>query len=410
MHYKAVDNVGNVKTGYYGPYKIDKTIPTASADISSRDWANTDAAVTLTYADADSGVNTKQYAWSTATSTPASWTNYSTAVSQSTNGIWYLHYKAVDNVGNVKTGYYGPYKIDKTIPTASADISSRDWANTDAAVTLTYADADSGVNTKQYAWSTATSTPASWTNYSTVVSQSTNGIWYLHYKAVDNAGNVKTGYYGPYKIDKTIPTASADIESRALDNTDVNVNLSFTDLHSGVNTKQYAWSTLTTAPSAWINYIDTVTQSAEGEWYLHYKAIDKAGNIITGYYGPYIIKFVTIKNSQITAQTGEKYKVLFEADNLMPQSKVNYTVEYNANQIKAVDLFGSTDTEELQNGITIEDITITQFTEIGGTGIIEFRVEKQISENTTWSGIVNSIKFVGVNNGNTVIKTTVSIE
>lgn len=187
-----------------GTYHIDKTAPTVSANVGSWEWSSANAAVTLTYGDSGgSGVATTQYAWSTSTATPSSWSTYSSAVSQAGNGTWYLHARVVDGAGNVSTARFGPYKVDKTAPTISANISSRAWGSGDVSVTLTYADTGgSALSTKQYAWSTSTATPTSWTNYSTAVTRTTNGTWYLHVKATDGAGNAASNRFGPYYIDK----------------------------------------------------------------------------------------------------------------------------------------------------------------------------------------------------------------
>ena len=192
--------------------KIDKTLPTVTASPSSRDWGNTDVTVTLSYSDSGgSGLSTRQYVWSTSTTAPSSgWQNYSSAsgtLIQSSQGSWYLYLRAYDTAGNTVTQRFGPYQIDKTSPTISANPSSRGWGNTNVDVVLTYEDSGgSGLSQRQYAWSQSTSTPSSWTNYSSAVSQSGEGVWYLHARAVDVAGNVTIRRFGPYEIDKTSPS------------------------------------------------------------------------------------------------------------------------------------------------------------------------------------------------------------
>lgn len=291
LHYKATDVAGNIKTGYFGTYNIDLTAPTVTANVSSRPWDDIAQSVTLTYSDTGgSGVASSQYAWSTSTTVPSSWTNYVSPVSQATDGVWYLHYKNVDNAGNVTVGYFGSYGIDMTTPTVTADVSSRNWDDTQQTVNLTYSDAGGSLlSTKQYAWSTSTAVPVTWTNYTGAVSQAGHGQWYLHYKATDNAGNIKTGYFGIYKIDVNSGTVTASPSGRTWGNTNVSVALTYTDTDSGVSIKEYAWSLNSTTPTIWSPYVADVTQSAEGRWYLHYKITDVAGNIGTGYFNFYDI-------------------------------------------------------------------------------------------------------------------------
>ena len=146
-------------------------------------------------------ISAREYAWSTNTTTPSSWNNYSSPVTQSLDGVWYLHARAVDNSGNVTTECFGPYRIDKTSPSITANPSSRGWDNTDVSVTLTFSDGQSGVKTRQFAWSTSTSTPSAWSNYTSAVTQGSNGVWYLHARTEDNAGNITVEMFVPYRVD-----------------------------------------------------------------------------------------------------------------------------------------------------------------------------------------------------------------
>ncbi|AEE97566.1 Peptidase M23 [Mahella australiensis 50-1 BON] len=293
LHVKVGDNAGNVMTDYFGPYKIDKTLPSISASPSGRDWGKTNVTVTLTYTDAGgSGLPTRQYAWSKSTTTPTVWNNYTGQVTQTADGVWYLHARAVDGAGNSITTYFGQYKIDKTPPTIIAVPASSDWGNTDISVTLTYSDAvGSGLSTRRYAWSTSTAVPTAWVDYTAPVKQTEEGIWYLHVRAEDNVGNVNTQYFGPYKIDKTLPTVTANPSESIWEHTDVTVNLTYADTGgSGLSTKQYVWSSSNTIqPSTWLNYSSATTQPVTGSWYLWAKATDIAGNVIIKCFGPYKI-------------------------------------------------------------------------------------------------------------------------
>ena len=174
------DNAGNSTIVTSGVYQVDKSKPKITANPSSRSWDSANVSVTLNYSDTGgSGLKSKQYSWSSSSTSPGSWNNYSSAVSKSDEGVWYLHAKAVDNAGNTTTEVFGPYNIDKTKPTVNANIGSRDWGNSNAVVTLTYADNLSGVSTKRYAWSTSIYTQF-WSNYTGAVTQSSDGVWYLH--------------------------------------------------------------------------------------------------------------------------------------------------------------------------------------------------------------------------------------
>lgn len=275
----------------------DNTAPSISASPTSRSWGG-GISVTASASDSQSGLQSLQYKWSTSTSTPSSWNSMSNGgtVTQNSAGTWYLHLRAVDKVGNVRTTYYGSYKVDGNSPTISVDLQSRDWSNQDVSVTVSASDGESGLSSLQYVWSTGTSTPSS--GWSTITSGSTilqtqEGSWYLHVKAIDNAGNTRNTYYGTYKIDKTDPQISVDSASRTYSKNPVSVTITATDAGgSNLTDLDYAWSQDTTTPvSGWtsINSGDTVSQDKVGSWYLHVRATDGAGNGKSTYYGDYKI-------------------------------------------------------------------------------------------------------------------------
>ena len=122
--FQARDNVGNTGSDIDSVY-LDQTAPGApTRNPAARDWANTDAVVTVTYTDSLSGVPSTGntfYCWTGGTtcmpSTP--FTNGGT-ITQSFTGNWTLCTKAADNVGNVAAFYdcsfQGVYKVDKTAP------------------------------------------------------------------------------------------------------------------------------------------------------------------------------------------------------------------------------------------------------------------------------------------------------
>ena len=168
-------------------YRTDVTAPSISANIQHRAWANSNVSVTLTFSDSHSGISTRQYAWSTSTSTPSSWSTYSSAVTQSNNGAWYLHARAVDNAGNETVTYFGPYRIDKQPPTEPNLNLDQSWINGDRTFTETGgSDAHSGVARLEYRIGSG-----AWTTYTTTTTAlTTSGTIEVQARTVDNAGNV----------------------------------------------------------------------------------------------------------------------------------------------------------------------------------------------------------------------------
>ncbi|HQE11033.1 MAG TPA: hypothetical protein PLN60_11080, partial [Bacillota bacterium] len=302
---------GGKTTKRFGPYRIDKTPPTVKADPSSRAWNTSNVSVSLTFSDSGgSGFKRQRVAWSTSTSTPGSgWTSWSSSTSrtasQSSNGVWYLHVQAEDNAGNRRSTYFGPYRIDKTPPTVKADPSSRAWNTSNVSVSLTFSDSGgSGFKRQRVAWSTSTSTPGSgWTSWSSstsrTASQSSNGVWYLHVQAEDNAGNRRSTYFGPYRIDKVKPRVMLDPPSGGFVESG-SVVARFFDDHSGVKRYRVGVSDSSDKrPSSWSwvsvsggpkSVSKSVSLPGYGVWYVHARVEDNVGlksDVVVG--GPYVV-------------------------------------------------------------------------------------------------------------------------
>jgi hypothetical protein len=124
---------------------------------------------------------------------------------------------AVDNVGNNKTAT-AAFTIDNVAPTSSASLSpvanAAGWNKANVTVTLTGADAVSGLKSITYSATGAqpiSSTTVN-TSSSTTVSITTEGTTTISFHSTDNAGNLE----GPddtqvVKLDKTTPTNSLSL-------------------------------------------------------------------------------------------------------------------------------------------------------------------------------------------------------
>lgn len=415
------DNVGYIDGWNKSDQRIrtDATAPTISASPGTRGWDNSNMTVSLNHSDGQSGIKTKQYKWSKSRSTPSSWDTYSGSVTQSSNGTWYLHARAVDNVGRVTTERFGPYRIDKTAPTGSISQSPTSW--TKGNVTLSISASDTGGSSFDYMklpnGVTASSSSAtyqvtsngtySFTLYdmagnSRTVSHTVTNIdktaptdpkatifgaryvngndhwirpgddvriyvegyddeslmrntnlrlygdgndnraeyrWYARptdvreyqttggytsiydgseyywdrstvydfgVRANTNAGNRLFNVYTYHRdnadnntgwvdsglnlrTDATAPTISANTSSRGWGKGNVSVTLTHNDGQSGIKTKQYKWSTSKSTPSSWSTYSSSLTQTNQGIWYLHARAVDNVDRVTTKRFGPYKI-------------------------------------------------------------------------------------------------------------------------
>jgi len=138
-------------------------------------------------------------------------TTYSTAIAISSEGTNYIRYKSTDTAGNVETVGSSIVKVDKAAPTTSDDYANNDvWVASSQSITLTPADATSGVASTKYCTDSSNACdPTTGTSYTTAVTISTEGITYYRYESTDNAGNVQTTISRTVKIDKTNPVVSA---------------------------------------------------------------------------------------------------------------------------------------------------------------------------------------------------------
>ncbi|MCR4435037.1 MAG: hypothetical protein QHH06_06615 [Clostridiales bacterium] len=88
-------------------------------------------------------------------------------------------------------------------PVVDCDPKTYDGSGPVSVVVTADDQGENDFNHTNYAWSQSTARPASWSSSSSKVfttTLSTDGTWYLHMEAFDNAGNSCYVYRGPYKI------------------------------------------------------------------------------------------------------------------------------------------------------------------------------------------------------------------
>ena len=154
----------------------------------------------------------------------------------------YTMYLTVTNARGYTSERFGrkfTVERDLTAPEVIVDPTECDWSLSKT-VNLQFNDiGNSGVKNYKYAVTNSQATPTSWS--STIasdhgtVSFNTEGIYYLHVKSEDNAGNVSEDRItGPYKIDKSAPTiqVTADLTNDHIDT--LSVNIKTTDSLSGI--------------------------------------------------------------------------------------------------------------------------------------------------------------------------------
>ncbi|MFJ5776310.1 OmpL47-type beta-barrel domain-containing protein [Streptomyces sp. NPDC093094] len=269
----------------------DTTAPTTSADVAGTrngDGAYVGSAtVTLSAADAGSGVERIEYALGDA----GAWQPYTTPVVVDQVGAHKVRYRALDKAGNMaaeKTAEFtvaAPPTNDTTPPQTSAAVSGEQNAQGEyvsmATVTVTASDTGSGVNTIEYALGDA----GAWQPYTAPVMVHETGARKVRFRATDKAGNaaaeksVTFTVVAPPAEDTAPPVTGVGVEGTRnssgayIDRATVTVTA--TDAHggSGVDVIEYS---LDAGP--YLAYTAPVVVDRAGAHTLAYRARDKAGN------------------------------------------------------------------------------------------------------------------------------------
>lgn len=337
---RTIDRAGNISNIVSKEVKIDKTppnVPIITVDPSG--WTNQIVTVTITPGEDNlSGVNSIQYRIN-----GGSWKTYLSPFTLSNQGIYTIEARQRDNAGNYSEIANAEAKIDKTIPTITANPTSKDWVNTDITVTLTYNDTGgSGLKDRLFKWSQSTMTPSDWDNYETAATQVDTGIWYLHARAIDNAGNIYTTYFGPYRIDKIPPNISTLVLDAASP-TSIVVYVSAEDPQPGIglHSKAYRYYRDGNLILDWTNYSSYIDQGLRPNTRYNYSvqgrdALGNTSNLVGTF------KY-TLANIPMNL------RVSFDGG-LIVQWDPNDNPDYTKYEIKYTDM-----TDGTENSIVIDD-------------------------------------------------------
>ena len=252
--FKVTDNSGNVTSQTISVTKIDRTNPTVTVSGNPTNWTNQNVTLTIAGADTQSGV--KSITKPDGTVVNGSSTTYTVT----TNGNY--TFKITDNVGNVTSQTVSVTKIDKTNPTATVSGNPTSWTTSNATLTITGADTQSGVKSITKPDGTVV------TGSSTTYTVTTNGNY--TFKITDNAGNVLTQTVSVTKIDKDGPTISYTLTPTTWTNGNVTINLTVTDGGSGLKEIHMPNGNIISGTTG------SYTVSLNGAYY--FKAVDYMGN------------------------------------------------------------------------------------------------------------------------------------
>jgi PKD repeat protein len=256
------------------PADTAKPVTTASTDPANpgaAGWFTGPVTVTLAATDGQgSGVDRTEY-----TVDGSALVAYTAPFTVTGDGTHTVTYRSVDKAGNVEDTRTLAVRVDATAPLTTAQFAPPNddgWNNHAVPVTLSAADAASGVARTEY-----TVDGGPWTPYTEPVNVTGDGMHTVKYRSVDNAGNAETDKAATIKIDGTAPTvlvsgiANGQIYG---DSQDLRISWQAMDATSGVRTltgsldgNPYASGTL-----------QALFELGLGTHTLQVTAVDRAGN------------------------------------------------------------------------------------------------------------------------------------
>jgi hypothetical protein len=266
--------------------EIDLTPPettiTLDGTLGENEWYISNVLVSFDYYEPASLPVVTTYSYDNIT-----WFTYSGPFTITAAGSYILTYNSTDAVGNSEELRVSRFKIDKTDPSPctsfTSDIPVNYWTS-DSTINIEWygaLDPTSGVYGYSYEWSQAIDTLPDTvldTTSNSVITTLTSGIWYLHIRTRDAAGNWGFSAYhiGPFKIDTSPPTASVNLEGQyGMNNWFVGtvlVSVLGMDSYSGVD---YILYSLDDGP--WLIYSGPFSVSGDLAHRVDFTCVDHAG-------------------------------------------------------------------------------------------------------------------------------------
>ncbi|OXM85706.1 OmpL47-type beta-barrel domain-containing protein [Paenibacillus rigui] len=284
---KLKDSLGNAVI-QQTQVMLDKTKPSVSVSLTTNGqpytdgtWAKGDVSVGVTAADGTSGLKSKEYSLNGGSTWTALADN--TPIVLSTNGVFALQIKVVDNAGNVEQQDF-TIKIDKTPPALSVNMTSNgaayvsgSWTNQPVTLQVSASDSETGLAALQYSLNNQPLT-----DYTVPVVLSADGTYQVNVEATDQSGN-KSQVEATIQIDTVKPDLSLKLTTGTGDYTDgtwsrqsVTVKASITqDTGSGISSYQYSLD----GGANWTAYTGDISLATDGQYAVLVKAADSAGNL-----------------------------------------------------------------------------------------------------------------------------------
>ena len=269
--FTVYDRAGNSKVVTYNVTNIDKTLPGGTIVPSTTAW--TKGPITLTFSGTDAGGSNVDYVLDHVSNKTI---GASDSYVVSSNGTY--NFTVFDKAGNSKVVSYAVSNIDLTAPgKPTIDLSTAAWTNGNVTFTIIPGtDSQSGVAYTQYQID-----GGAWTNYTGVVTISTNGKHVINARTTDNVGWTGVTETKTASIDKVVPTAGISVNTSWTNATSVAATLTASDADSGLSNVKYQLSGATTKAETTATTGDVITIANEGQTTITLVATDNVGQTTT---------------------------------------------------------------------------------------------------------------------------------
>lgn len=273
--HRATDGAGNVGSATSDPFKIDQTAPTLGVTLGgtagNAGWYTSAVTVTLTCADATSGVGSRTYTVDGGASQ-----TYTSPFTVSAQGAHTVAATCRDNAG-LADSETRTFSIDSAGPSTSAALAGtlgdNGWYRTPVSVTLTCSDPSPGSScaTTEYDLDGAGFVAG------TSLSEAGEGSHTLSYRSTDVAGTTGSTGSSPFKIDTADPSLAVSVSGTTGNGgwytSSVTVAVTCSDATSGVASRAY---TVNGGPST--PYSAPFTVATQGTNTVVVTCRDNAGN------------------------------------------------------------------------------------------------------------------------------------
>ncbi|WP_344136373.1 hypothetical protein [Luedemannella flava] len=306
LHVAAVDLAGNWSPAAHYQFKVDTgkpgapTNPTSSTHPSS-DIAYPSRTMTVSWGAPEDASGVSSYVVvvdqsdSTIPDTSPTQTAMTFTTTVPTDGTWWVHIRARDGAGNWSATAVHLKFMVYTGPPPAPTITSTSHANPDlvypnGSFTASWSAVSGATGYSLVVDNVATTTPDTTVDQTTLTYNATrtDGVWYLHVAAQNAAGTWGTPAHFKFTVDTAAPSQPAVVSSTHLDPSQwystsaFAATLTATDSGSGLN--GYA-VVIDQSPGTLAGNIVTQTTAnvtasglADGAYWLHVAAQDKAGN------------------------------------------------------------------------------------------------------------------------------------